>query len=288
MLLPDLVAKLNDCANHDFVSTRDFWFLWLSRGTRIVAGGLLLEAGELWYDLRSFLRDRISSLKYRTVILEHRVQIAKMIAHVGWILIVGGVVTEWASEVRVKDADANIQECSDVQLAELTQENTEAKKALEVTFMRTRPRIMYDNQTFQVALKGKPKADVEILFKPEDDEAYTFAGQIKARLTDTRPGLGAGWTVSVFCPLRQSDALPNHPLNRPGVPLATKSGAWWGLGLVVKSAPYPCFDHENDSPVCALQAALTASGVGAPSIALDPRMPDNEIKIIIGQEQSGH
>jgi hypothetical protein len=55
MLPLDLVAKLDDCTKHDFVGTRDFWFLWLSRGTRIVAGGLLLEAGELWYDLRSFL-----------------------------------------------------------------------------------------------------------------------------------------------------------------------------------------------------------------------------------------
>ena len=129
MLPPDLVAKLSDCAKHDFVSTRDFWFLWLSRGTRIVAAGLLLEAGELWYEFRSFLRDRMDFFKYRIVIMEHRVQMAKMAALVGWILIVGGVVTEWASEVRVKDADANIQECSDAKVQEATLEAGDAAKS---------------------------------------------------------------------------------------------------------------------------------------------------------------
>jgi hypothetical protein len=162
----------------------------------------------------------------------------------------------------------------------------EAKVFAQQTFMRTRPR-MIDNQKFQEALKGKPKDDVEILFTPGDEEAYSLAAQIRARLTDPRLGMGADWTVSVFRPLIESDALSGE-LNRSEVPLATKAGAWWGLGLVVRWAPYPPFGHENDSPVIALQSALMASGVRAPTISVVPTMPDNVIKIIIGQEQSGH
>jgi len=50
-----------------------------------------------------------------------------MIALIGWLFIVGGVEIEWASEVKVKDADANIQECSDAKVREATLEAGEAK-----------------------------------------------------------------------------------------------------------------------------------------------------------------
>jgi hypothetical protein len=89
---------------------------------RIVAAGLLFEAGELWYELRSFLRDRIRFFRYRIVIVECRVQTAKMVAFVSWFLIIVGVITEWASEVRVKAADVPIQECSEAKLSATTVE----------------------------------------------------------------------------------------------------------------------------------------------------------------------
>lgn len=172
------------------------------------------------------------------------------------------------------------------QADDLLKKYVAAEKELEATFMRTRPRMIHDNK-FQEALRGKPKAAVEILFKPGDEEAWYLATQLKAQLT----GVVAGWNVSMVRPLEESDALSDPQLNRPEVPLAIKSGAWWGLGLVVRSpqsAPYPCFDHEQDAAVCALQSALMQSGVGGGQIGFDPRMPDSAIKIIIGQEESGH
>jgi hypothetical protein len=198
-----------------------------------------------------------------------------------------GVAGELLADGGIFLFSRHLQTIADLEIADLTKENTAAKQELEATFMRTRPRMIFDNKKFQDVLRGKPKADVEILFKPEDEEAWSLAIQIKARLTDVRLGTGAGWTVSTFRPLTKSDALPDAQLNRPEVPLAIKSGSWFGLGLVVRSAPYPCFSHEIDSSVCALQSALMASGVGGGQITF-ARMPDNVIKIIIGQEESGH
>src|ERR1039458_6393944 len=161
--------------------------------------------------------------------------------------------------------------------ADLLTKYTAAEKELEATFMRTRPRMMQDNKKFQDALKGKPKADVEILFKPEDEEAYMLGAEIRARLTDIRPDLGAGWTVSILRPLTESDTLSDKQLNHHGVPLALRSGAWHGLGLVVKSlsvshCPPFWLADENEPAVCALQNALMQSGAGGGQITFDPRM----------------
>jgi len=126
------------------------------------------------------------------------------------IMVVAGLLGEFLSDGGVFVFSRHLQTIADSEIAELTKENTAAKKELEATFMRTRPRMIFGNKELQAALAGKPKADVEILFKPEDEEAYTLGMQIRARLTDV--GSGAGWTVSVFRPLRQSDALPDKQL----------------------------------------------------------------------------
>ncbi len=46
----------------------------------------------------------------------------KVVAFVGWFLIVGGVVGEWITEGKVNDADTSIQELNDVSLAEARRE----------------------------------------------------------------------------------------------------------------------------------------------------------------------
>ena len=66
-----------------------------------------MNSPELLYELKSIARESIPSLKYRVVLLENRVRLAKVIAFVGWILIVvGGVVGEGYTGSRVNDLDA--------------------------------------------------------------------------------------------------------------------------------------------------------------------------------------
>jgi hypothetical protein len=118
MLPADLIAKLNQCATTDFVGPRDFWFKWLTRFTTMVAVGLVFELPELTYELRAIAREWIPYFKYRIISRPHREHAAKAVAFIGWIFIVAGVTGERVAEVKVKDFDVYIQECSDVGLQE--------------------------------------------------------------------------------------------------------------------------------------------------------------------------
>jgi hypothetical protein len=127
-------------------------------------------------------------------------------------------------------------------------------------------------------LKGKPVSQFEILYAPEDEEAYSFATMLRRTLQE------AGWTPLDVRPLKESDALEGKWGDIPGAPLATRSGAWWGMDLISKTGvPNPPWDHDKESAIAALMVGL-GGGQGFP----DPRMPENVIRIIIGQEQSGH
>src|SRR5438477_9122853 len=120
MLPPDLVANLNQCASTNFVGPRDFWFSWLSRFTTLVAVGLVFELPELVYELAAIARETIGFLKYRVMLSENRMHLAKMVAFFGWFLIVVGVVGERFAEVKVRHFDTNVQECSDAKVREAT------------------------------------------------------------------------------------------------------------------------------------------------------------------------
>lgn len=117
MLPADLAAKLQQCATNDFAGPRDYWFNWLAHFTTMVAVGLVFELPELAYELRLIAREWIPYFRYRIVTRPHREHIAKVLAFVGWILIVAGVAGERVAEVKVKDFDARIQECSDAKVA---------------------------------------------------------------------------------------------------------------------------------------------------------------------------
>jgi hypothetical protein len=132
MLPPDLVAKLAQCATHDFVGPRDLWFGRLARFTTAVFVGLVFELPELWYELKLIAREWIPYFRYRILTPpERNIQAAKVLAFVGWILIVVGVGGERYSEVKVKDLDASIQECGEAKLRAATLEAGDAATSAE-------------------------------------------------------------------------------------------------------------------------------------------------------------
>jgi hypothetical protein len=120
MLPTDLVAKLNQCAATDLSGPRDHWFNWLARFTTMVAVGLVFELPELRYELRLIAREWIPNFKYRIISYPHREHAAKILAFIGWILIVAGVAGERIAEVKVKNFDVTIQECSDAKVRAAT------------------------------------------------------------------------------------------------------------------------------------------------------------------------
>ena len=122
MLPHELVTKLNECANTDFVSMRDWWFGVVSCATALVAIGLVCEAPELIHDLIPIVRRIVAKLRKLPVeSSKHEApDWVRVVAFFGWILIVVGVVGEQYAGTKVKDFDANIQECSDAKVREAT------------------------------------------------------------------------------------------------------------------------------------------------------------------------
>lgn len=119
-LPPEPIARLADCANHDFVGTRDGWLSALSWSTRIVAVGLVLELPELAYELLDIARKRLHRFQFKIVLLEHWLEISKAVAFIGWFLIVIGVAGEGYIGDRVNVLNASIQVCSDAKVRAAT------------------------------------------------------------------------------------------------------------------------------------------------------------------------
>ena len=139
---------------------------------------------------------------------------------------------------------------------------------------RWRNVILGDGKEMANKLKGKPVSRFEIVYSPEDEEAYTYGFLLKGIL------VGQGWTFADLRPLRENDALEGGN-NIPGAPLAVRSGAWYGLSVNTKTGiPFPSSSHVNESASAALMEAF-----GAGQGIADPRLPSDIIRIVIGQKQ---
>jgi hypothetical protein len=129
---PEIVAKLNECAQHDSTHLRGIWFMVLVVFTVLVGLGLILEVFELWHEILSVLRERNERFKYRIVLSEKRLEIYKVVAFVGWMLIVAGVLGEGYSEVRIHVLSTVIDECSNARMVELQYEAGDAAKSAQI------------------------------------------------------------------------------------------------------------------------------------------------------------
>jgi hypothetical protein len=126
MLPPDLVAKLNECAKTNFIGERDVWFFWQSIFSWFVILGLVLEGPELLFEMFSIVRSRIQRFRDSIVLIEKHLELAKALAFVGWIFIIGGLFGELRASSRIADLSASIQECSDAKVKEATLEAGDA------------------------------------------------------------------------------------------------------------------------------------------------------------------
>jgi hypothetical protein len=123
---------------------RDIWFGWLIRSTQIVVIGLVLEGPELVHELLAIIRHR-----FRAALPEvHTPDWVKLVAFIGWILIVAGVAGEWVTSVLVSQADANLQTFNNVLLAETNRAAGNAKASAEIAdWAASRARDQSDKAT---------------------------------------------------------------------------------------------------------------------------------------------
>jgi hypothetical protein len=133
------------------------------------------------------------------------------------------------------------------------------------------------DERFQPHLKGVRKADVQIVYVPEDGEAYSLAGQLQSSLNV------AGWNVTEMRALQESDAIKflKHEFNRPGIPLVIRAGAAGDLTLQSLVPPHDI--PAEFCSICALAKAL-ADGLRIsrePDINSNPDLPANSIRVVI-------
>ena len=128
---------------------------------------------------------------------------------------------------------------------------------------------------------------VTVLYKPDDDEAYMLASAIVSLLSLDKDGLK--WPdVSGPTPISEATVLswPSRKLDK-NRPLSNRAGGWNGVGLVTKYEPEYPPPNPFETPTRATGAwailyALQAGKISASSIATDPEMPADIVRIVIG------
>jgi len=118
-MLPSGCLNNIDVCLKGFHSVAELWFGRLSLATKVVAVGVFFEAPELIFEIWAIARRKYERWKLHITFPErHAPDWVKVVAFVGWFLIVGGVVGEWYAEDKVNEADVAIQELNGIQLAD--------------------------------------------------------------------------------------------------------------------------------------------------------------------------
>jgi hypothetical protein len=150
------------------------------------------------------------------------------------------------------------------------------------------PRMITDHTAFVAAFRGKPTARAEILFNPNDEEAYELALQVKLWLGTGPNGDGAGWEVSepkpipsVGFPSAFGMAFGGDPKVPADAPPAIRYGALGGMAIASNRFWNPT--DKTSSYSALMDAFFTARLV--PSGERVPGLPDNSFVVIIGQRR---
>lgn len=133
MLPADVVAKLSECASTNFTSARDWWSTFVSYATALVVLGLVLEGPELVHELIPIGR-KIAALFSKSAVAAPTHDIpdwVKVVAFLGWLLIVAGVGGEEFGGTKVDSLNTHIQECGDTKTRAATLEAGDAKTSAE-------------------------------------------------------------------------------------------------------------------------------------------------------------
>jgi hypothetical protein len=150
--------------------------------------------------------------------------------------------------------------------------------AQELRYIGEQQQARYVNQSCAGQLIGKPKAEVEIWYPPDDLEAFVLAEQIYDCLgPGTKDKSGAGWVVSKPGPI--PDKLVLDP-NLANAPLVLKNGGGWGVGIVSRDLVPVGFNTAVPALEFALSVGVTPkSGFTGMSI---PSLPEDAFIVVVG------
>lgn len=317
MLPSDIVAKLHECATHNFIAERDGWFVWLSRSTKCVVFGLVLELPELVYETVDFARNRIDRLRYRIALLEDRLEKAKLIAFFGWFLIVAGVAGEWYAGTKIDDLSARIQSCNEARLAEVAEQSGDANARASAAYERASQNEKETAETLKQAQQERSDAarslEVTKGYESQIAQANERAAnaeleteRLKKELADRtltdqqvlsignklKEFKGQQYTITAYWDSPESLNIANR------IHLALKVVAEWAYsdegskgmllgGIVgVQVWTHPAADESTKRAAKGLVAALDAEGITAVPKEQNPQNPkSNMIAVNVGSRR---
>ncbi len=193
------------------------------------------------------------------------------------------VFSTWLSDL--KDVKAKTSEAESEKVISSLQKDLKSARLGVDDLRKKQGDRRIDEKLLVEALKDKPKMKVEVVYQPDDRDSYHIARTIVTWLGKGENNNGAGWEVTGPRPFNTSDILPDLPDSTNNEPMALRVGAIMGSAMVISQSlnnrlPLGC-DMVSSNPVGALSVAMIAAGFWIHTVAPDPRLADDTIKLII-------
>jgi hypothetical protein len=137
ILKPDALKGVDDLIHAGFEAYRATCFNWLLAATGLVIIGLICEGPELSHEITSIVRHwRFTHRFHFSLPEEHAPEWAKLLAFIGWLLIVIGVAGEYVADSFVSKADGYVQTFDEVLLTEAQRGTAFARERASAAYER--------------------------------------------------------------------------------------------------------------------------------------------------------
>jgi hypothetical protein len=135
--IPDTLKGIDDLIRADFEAFRAVWFARLLTATFLVVVGLVMEGPELWHEIHSIVHRWKFNRRFHFSIPEtHTPEWARLLAFVGWVLIVAGVAGEFVADSFISKADGFVQKFDEILLADAQRTSGLANERAAMAFER--------------------------------------------------------------------------------------------------------------------------------------------------------
>lgn len=160
--IPDTLKGIDDLIRADFEAFRALWFVRLLAATFLVVVGLVMEGPELWHEILSIIHRWNFRRRFHFSIPEtHTPEGAKLLAFIGWILIVAGVAGEFVADSFVSKADGFVQKFDEILLADAQKKTGAASERAAMAFERAAQTEREASQENERAAKAEQQAAEE-------------------------------------------------------------------------------------------------------------------------------
>jgi len=222
--MPETLRGVDDLIKAEFEAFRALWFSRLLLATFLVVVGLFMEGPELLYETHSIIhRWRFNSLFRFSLPEMHIPDWAKLIAFIGWVLIVVGVAGEFVVDSFVSKADGFVQRFDEVLLADAQQKSGLANQRAAMAFeraARTEKEAAEDLKSTSIARQNAEAARERAEgFELQIAEANKTAAEVKLELAKFKAPRGFNSEQQIQSVVDKCKVFPKTPF----IPLCSSS-----------------------------------------------------------------